>query len=266
MNPNGEIPWDLFKFGKPQPFLFWISDETKPEVPEKLAEVRDRVLKAWKMQKARDTLALPVAKEIAATLQDRTKSKPGKLAELAEELATKLGQSTIILRRVAPLEAKKSGDGFATTYAPYSLPRDTIIFPRSDTVQQIVGFPNLSGPIKIGVEKLDALNKELFEQYKAGIKNKTGQRLVQILTNSPQTVFYVAVVTSEPEADEKVTPEQLRIRDFAASYRDPSDTFVQESFDSQATSSYDVLRKALRDRLGWEVKDENAKTFDGSGN
>src|SRR4029077_8121176 len=43
-----------------------------------------------------------------------------------------------------------------------------------------------------GVKELDEINKALFEQ------GKDKKRYVQIITNKPRSVFYVATVTSPP--------------------------------------------------------------------
>jgi len=254
-NPAVPVPWDGFIVAK-QPFLFWISDETKEEVPEKLADVRGKVLTAWKIEQARDTFALPLAKQVARALQVGTKGDPNKLTQ---ELVKMLGRgpddrTVILLNKVAPLAMTSADDrGGPIMYSTYALPRDTILYPRPDTVQHIVSFPNLNGPIKIGSAKLDEINKELFEAYKAGIKNKTGQHLVQILTNKPQTAFYAAVLESLPEPKRE---------EFVRSYRTPQDTFAQECFEYYAGNAYKVLRQSLRERWGWDVTEENAKNFD----
>ena len=71
-------------------------------------------------------------------------------------------------------------------YGPYTLPRGKIRHPRPDAAKDLLALRELKEPIKTGLADIDALNAELFKATKE--KGKT----IQVLTNRPQTVFYVA--------------------------------------------------------------------------
>ena len=267
-NPNAESTLDLFKFGKAPLFLFWISDETSRKPPKswRISVIacsrrgrwrrRGRLWPCRPPSKSPSHCKTPRKASPASWLNSRT-SWPRSWAATAWSCAAS--------PRWKPRRPVKACRRF-TPRTPCRRIRSSSLAPIRCSKSS--ASPNSVAPIKIGFDKLDAINKELFDKYKAGEKNQTSQRLVQILTNSPQTAFFVAVVGPESAnpAEKSLTPMQRQLKRFAEAYKDPADTFVQEGFESHAASAYKVLRDALRERLSWEVTEENAKLFDGSGN
>src|SRR5205085_1198461 len=85
-------------------------------------------------------------------------------------------------------------------YGPYPIPKDKFIYPRDDMSKQLLSLADLKKPIEIADpinpdpigKKLDEINKALFEV------GKDNRRIVQVLTNKPQSTFYVACVKSNP--------------------------------------------------------------------
>ena len=75
-------------------------------------------------------------------------------------------------------------------YAPYQLPKNAFAYPRDDMAKELLHLRDLKKPLETGIAKLDAINAELLKE-----REKTGN-IVQILTNKPHTVFYVACVTN----------------------------------------------------------------------
>ena len=49
-------------------------------------------------------------------------------------------------------------------YAPFTLPKDTFVYPRDDMAKEILSLPDLKKPIEIGDPKLDEINKALFDE------------------------------------------------------------------------------------------------------
>src|SRR5262249_4791853 len=115
----------------------------------------------------------------------------------------------ITLPKVAMLvEDPNKAPNEPTQYVPYHLPRGRIPFPRDDTVKQLLALRGLQAPLKIEsrdpaktekeVEELNQLNKSLFwQELASNPKAKTGQ--LQVLTNKPRSVYYIATITSAVE-------------------------------------------------------------------
>src|SRR5262249_47248140 len=98
----------------------------------------------------------------------------------------------ITLNGVAPMVLKGQGPRAARDYAPYELPKGVIVYPRDDTVKQVLSLRDLKEPIKTGWRELDEINKKLVEGKKAGDKK------VQILVNAPRSILYVATAVHTP--------------------------------------------------------------------
>ena len=119
---------------------------------------------------------------------------------------------------------------------------------------------DLKKPIEIGYPKLDEINKALFE---AGAKNN---RIVQILTNKPHSVFYVACVTANLPADVKEFHSVLKF-----TYRTPAlkggtyvDHFFDRAFEEAGKEFQQRLMTQLRVQTDSDVtaSAEERKTFD----
>ncbi len=64
-------------------------------------------------------------------------------------------------------------------------------------------------PVEIGVKNLDEINQELFKNYEKKKKPDDIEGVVQILTNKPRTVFYVASVTYKSNERSKQAIEEF---------------------------------------------------------
>ncbi len=118
---------DLFAKA-PNPILFWKIEDRPGKIPESLDAVKDRVVEAWKTDKARD-LALPEAKKLADKL---LKSEVGYGPAMAFETPNDV--KPIKLKGLAPLYT--TPDYFMPlgnrTYARYKIPANTFDYPRDD--------------------------------------------------------------------------------------------------------------------------------------
>jgi hypothetical protein len=175
------------------PFLFWQTEFEPARTPKSLDEVRDKVVAAWKEGKARDEFGLPRARAVAEALQQAGKD----LRTVLNEEAAKLGTQVITLRDLAPLVPTPSKDPREPEkYEPYKLPKALFTYPRDDMVKELLRLneltPGSKDAIKAGSRELDELNEKLLDRKMPG-------KQVQVLTNSPHTFYYVAVVTSAPE-------------------------------------------------------------------
>jgi hypothetical protein len=231
-----------------KPILYW-KTETKPAVyPDKLDPVRDRVVEAWKKLKARETEAIPLAKKIAEELQ----KTGGDFREAVDVEAVKARQIPIVLRNLA--EWAPEPVGFRRDYFKYQLPKGVITYPREDMAADLLRLPDLKKPIDSKNKEIDDLNKALFN---ATQKDKNPQnKYVQVLTNRPQTVFYVAVVSRPPSPERQ---DFLRTVVNAPLSRHPFiDSFVAKAQDERATEFRQQLLEQMRNDLGyWSVDADN---------
>lgn len=254
------------KSGKP--FLFWKTDERFAHSPEKLDEVKERVLAAWQTDKAREELALPRAKEIAQALQ----KSGGDFSPVIREEAKKLNTSPIAIRGLAVLHPDVVGDpqgaGQSRSYREFPLPKELIVdrdnanlYPREDMVKQLLALTNLEKPLQSDYKPLDDLNKELFQITKKLPEKERAGKFVQVLTNRPHTVFWVGAVVGVPGAD---------LKDFADAYKHaigfPVDTFVTQAQEDAAKQYVDALLGQLRRELNFTFtgSEEARKSFDTS--
>jgi len=251
-----------------RPILFWKTDEKYARPADKLDEVLNRVLTTWKMEKAREELALPTAKEIAQALV----KSGGDFAPVIRAEAKKLEVTPVTIRGLAALYPDRVGDlqGFNQSrgYREFPLPADlssdsdnTKLYPRDDMIKQLLALTNLEKPIHSDFKALDDLNKELFNvTKKLPEKERTG-KFVQVLTNKPHTMFWVAAVVGMPGPD---------LRDFADAYKKaadfPVDAFISLAQEDAAKQYQDALLQQLRRDMGFKIRaDETArKSFDTS--
>jgi hypothetical protein len=199
--PRGAF--DLFGFAE-RPALYWKIDDTVADKPKELAQVRSQVIEGWKFEKAREDVAIPLARTIAADLQETGGAFNNEV--LAKEGA-KAGHAGVDLPHVAALTPE--GEGFQRDYGSFTLPKSTFAYPREDMVQQLLKLYDPAKPLEISSgasdlpikRQLDAINKELWEKTIKEFKGKSpAGKFVQILTNRPLSEFYVAVVPLPPTA------------------------------------------------------------------
>ena len=183
-----------------RPFLIWKTEEQAGEVPEKLADVKDKVAESWKFRQARESKALPYAKKLAENLLKGNADYGTALAQAGKEIKSDL----ILLPGVAPL-ARMSHHG-AGLYGTYQL-HGEIKHPRDDTVEQVLALHDLKDPIKIGVPELDAVNEVLYRE--AASAKRGPEKYIQILTNKPRDTFFVAVIEGSFPASGAVFRQQI---------------------------------------------------------
>jgi hypothetical protein len=160
-----------------------------------LEEIKRLLVEGWRFERARTEKALPKAENIALEfLNNLQKTK----LEIAADEAAKLNRERIVLSGLAPMFPEMLPDRTVDYFKP-PLPKDKIPFARDDTMDQAVRLYNMKEPIKVDNKALDDINKTLFDKTR-NKKNPEGE-YVQILTNKPRSVFYVAAVTLAPRPD-----------------------------------------------------------------
>lgn len=255
-----------------KPALYWRHDDRLAEFPKTLAAAKDRVIAAWETELAREDKALPLAKKIAEELKRAEGEFPPSLCARA---AHEAGHPEIVLDKIAPLVPKKVGNmimGGQRDYFAYQLPKDKIDLPRDDMVKDLLRLYDLKAPIdaKTGltggepsfVKELNDINKSLFDAVKRE-KDPKG-KFVQILTNKPQTVYYVAVVSRPPVADPKDFQDYV-LKFASETQMRPVDTFATRAQELLARDFHPLLIAQLKNDLGFEPisdLDETRKTFD----
>jgi hypothetical protein len=257
-----------------KPALFWRHDKRSAEFPKTLADAKDRVIQAWEKELAREHKALPLAKELADKLRKTEGEFP---PDVRDSAAQKAGHAKIVLDRIAPLVPKQAGDlmfGGHRNYFPYHLPKNAITYPRDDMVKQLLSLFDLKAPIEIKtgqaggepafVKQLNDINKELFDAVKQRFPKDPQGKFVQVLTNKPQNIYYVAMVTRWPSADAK------DFQDFVLRYASeapmrPVDSFVTRAQELVAKDFHAELIQQLQQDVGYTAQtdlEETKKTFD----
>ncbi len=254
-DPNKPTPLELFDRAE-KPILFWKVEDRPGKMPEDITQVHDRVEKAWKFLKARETLALPRAKEIADSLQ---KSEEG-FGPVLQIYELKSGKPIINLKGLAKMytnmppqpalpnlpRAFQAGE---RDYSTYQVPKDVFTYPRDDMATELLSLHDLKKPIEVGAPKLDEFNRALFD---AGAKSR---RFVQILTNKPRSAFYVACVTFNPG------PSMAEFRS-VLKYAFPSeafqggrymDYFFDRAFNEAGTTYQQTLMEQLREQTNSSI-------------
>ena len=161
-----------------------------------LKEIQDRINEGWKLEQARENFALPFAKKIAQEVV-KTNDSLNVFTREAERLRklAKPNRNLIYVPKLSLMYPEDFGGKIDYTTPP--LPKGVFEYPRPDLMSQILGLYDMKKPIKIDYKELDEINKELFDQV---LKEKKPSSFVQILTNKPHSVYYVAVISRPPEA------------------------------------------------------------------
>jgi hypothetical protein len=260
----------LWEDPEAQPFLFWLTAKRPSDPPDRLADVREEVERAWRVIKSRDAI-LPHVKQVADALVKAEKDVHPDLWGALRKQAQEQGEErALLLQNVAPLVERQvpAGDVFTkqmvTVYVPYELPRGKILYPREDTAKTVLALRELKEPLKSGEKGLDELNKSLFEQTKA-----TGQ-FIQVFTNQPRTVFYVAVLVRPPPAADLFGLDSRFITALQQGYGGfqgvPRNLFVQQCQNALAREYRRGLMAQLRQQAGMtQPSAEARKRFDTEG-
>ena len=128
---DGSIAGDLFETAE-TPMLFWKTEDRIGRFPDSLDLVKDRVEKAWKFQRARESKAVPKAKEIADGRFDARPGfviPPGPQQDLAKEVRLRAGHGApdmVDAARAANVGQRGAGAGLhddEITIAARAVPR-----------------------------------------------------------------------------------------------------------------------------------------------
>ncbi len=239
-----------------KPFLFWKTKDEEARVPDTLEQVKERVEQAWKRQKARDKLAWPQVKVVAQALE----KKPGAAyGPVLKELEKKLGREVIYdlkgMAQWSPSLFRQSD----RMYGEYTLPKGLIDYPPDDLVQQLLTLPDPGKPWQTGSKDVDALNKQLFDDCKKLPTVEGVGKYVQVLTNKPRTIFFVACVVHQGIPD---FPDFAKAVLNAAGMRGQSyDHFLDRCQDETSKEFREALLRQLRDEQKVKLTDDK-KTRD----
>jgi hypothetical protein len=267
--------------GSEKPILFWKSDFKAARMPKDLAEVRPEVTQAFKMLRARDEVALPEAQKVAGELR-KTQVIRGDFLPVMEQQARRLGTEVIMLHKVTPMVEAQRPDKGTFEWQPYQVPKDLIPYPAENTSKDLLALSNLSAPLRLPEElqvgnkkevnavakRLNEVNKELFDKTLVNQPEEPGKARtpqVQILTNRPHTVFYVAAVVRQypPDRDEFVRAW------FEAALARRGDTLIDQTQEQSGRAFENRFVRQLRQQAGLEpdlgnITAEQRKDFDSS--
>ncbi len=181
-------PYDLFEKSD-RPVLFWHTEEFASEFPKSLDKVKNRVVEIFKTQQAR-TQALAEAEQVAKVLVE----SQGEYDKVIPTLQKRTGNDPVVIPQLAPLTEVRQGN-FRTDYQAPPTPKEGLELPRKDLMEYLLQMVKPDKAFKLGTGAIDQLNLRLFNQ--APKKDPEG-KYVQVLTNQPQSAYYVAVVTKQP--------------------------------------------------------------------
>ncbi len=241
-----------------QPFLFWRTAVKPAHTPTELGEIRAAVEHAWRLEKARALMG-PKVKAVADALVKAEKAPDADLWLAVRDAAKAQKEKLIVLHKVAPLVEETTGGeltGTQIVYEDYKLPPGKIQYPRDDTAKQVLALRDLKEPLKVGIPEMDKLNQELFKA------TKDSGHVVQILTNKPQTVFYVASLVRPAPALPSGFMEAYRM----AGGMPARNLFVERCQSDLAQQFREELMRQLRAAAGMtEISAEARKEFVGEG-
>lgn len=207
-------------------------------------EVLRLVVEGWKFEKARSEIVVPLARKEAETL-----IKNGNQGIFTQ--AAKLEVSPFTVSRLCRMFPERMPDG-SLDYGKPPLPKEKFVFPRENTIDDLISLYDLTEPIKIGNKEIDDVNESLFRKVKDEQNVPIGH-YVQVLTNRPRSVFYVAFVSRPPEAKKD---------DFISSLRGaavPRDHFVQRIQQQDGREFRRNMVKALREAMEYSQEPAGAK-------
>ena len=251
-----------------RPIIFWKSAKRSqavrpwnPDDPKMLEFVETQ----YRLTEARSKL-LPEVRKIVEEIRKVQRSENTDLAAKLRDLAKTYKTSVVTLPNVTTLvpniDIKTS---MTTPYMDYELPRGRIPHPRDDMVKQLLALQTLSAPLKIDVEdpekkgkaadsdpavkrakvdfeEINKLNDDLFLKP-ADFKVKIPQ--VQVLTNKPRDVVYLALVSGikEPRNLEYLTlPDVSPFGGLQPTFADQ----VQQDFGKELLA---LMTKHLREKV-----------------
>jgi hypothetical protein len=156
-DPNKLYTPEDLRFGGD--FLYWRTADQPPEVLP-FDKVRDQVLAAWRLEKAR-----PLAKAEAERIAQVAKKTKDPIPNLIEEAK---GQKLIDIEGIARLSQQPSARmGFGGSYVTYAVPESKIEYPSLDFVSDVLELKQVGD--------------------------------VTVESNQPKTIYYVVAVTRRDE-------------------------------------------------------------------
>ena len=175
----------------------------------------------------------------------------------------KLNRDLIELKSLSQMHPESMGNK-DVDYAAPPLPKNTFDYPREDLMKQILSLHDLKKPIKIDNKELDEINKELYDQ---AVKEKKPGNFVQILTNKPRSVYYVAVITRQPHAEMFLfAAMSVRNAGYPQQFFQSQDHFVQRAQQQFAKTYRENVIAHLQKTLGYSgISEEARKSFDERG-
>ncbi len=253
-DPGKQIgEYDLFNVAE-KPILFWKSVDKSSDFPDKLEQVRDRVVDGVKLEQARDKEALPLVKEIAEKLQSSGGAFGGLGGDtLLRGLAAKASRELIVLEKLAPLHLERVG--FKREYGAYPLPKDKLAYPTDDLLANLLALYEPAKAIETGMKEVDDLNKTLFNLAKK--ENQPAGKHVQVLVNKPRSVFYIAVVSRPPQ----VSREEFAGAVFNAALTkfQFQDALLPRAQEEHGRAFRAQLVEQFREAAGYVLYDEKAR-------
>jgi hypothetical protein len=223
-----------------------------------LKEILRRVTEGWKFERARNE-ALSAARNIAVHLINN-----GNNPAIVREKAANLNKEVIQLAKLTHMQ--RENRSFAIDYAPPSLPKDKIVYPRDDMIPLVLSLFDLKKPIETGNKDLDEINKELYDLgTKQNLRDK--DKFVQIIPDKPRSIFYVAVITSPPRAEPFYFRDVMAGAPFAFlglnPMRSPRDYFVDRAQEQEAKLyRADFIRGLRKTHEFKEIDPEVRKAFE----
>jgi hypothetical protein len=125
---------------------------------------------------------------------------------------------------------------------------------------QVLGLYDMKKPIKIDYKELDEINKDLFDQV---AKEKKPGNFVQILTNKPRSVYYIAVVSKLPEADYRSFGRAMENASYPDNQFRKMDYFVLRAQQQEGRRFRQQVIEDLKRTANYEPPGEEArKNFD----
>ncbi len=241
-----------------------------------LLYIKARITEGFKFERSRKDITLPRAKDIAKKVSGGGNSLEAIKNEVFDLNKDKdkelkrddvLNKYVITLSNLSPMHREDFGGGRVDYTAP-ELPKDAIPYPRDGMMHDLLSLYDLKGPIKIGNPELDEINKDLFEEANKGSKDdkKKPERFVQILTNKPRSVFYVAVVTSLPDPQRRPFLQSM----LSAHYPQDKmpgmrDLFLDKAQEHEARTYRADFIRGLQSAHEFAIVDKDARgQFDGT--
>ena len=185
-----------------KPFIFWktvkLPQAAQPWDPNNIRLVEFTETQ-YRMFQARAKLIEEV-KQVAEIVRTAHRAENQDVEAVMREQAQKHGAQLIVLSDVAQLvENKNRGPLDDVIYVDYTLPAGKIPFPREDMVRDLLKLHNQTAPLKYeDMKEVSDLNDKLFDK---NLKPSLKYGQVQVLTNKPRTVYYVAMVAAVKPAE-----------------------------------------------------------------